>query len=153
MKETGPHPDSGTSITGTACNRQATRRVHVYTDKKQIADILEVQGGVRGYATPPRLLAITSDLRCWFGGHERNQGYVDAGLYAMELLLALEDQNLAACALNTMAFYKKSRKLRTACGIPDNEIFAMLIAVGPPPTGKLTPISFRQSGESITSWH
>ena len=64
------------------------------------------------------------------GVNERNEGYVDGGLFSMSLLYALEARGLAACPLNTMFSEQVDRKTRDLLDIPDNEVFVMYIAVG-----------------------
>lgn len=83
------------------CNRQAVS-VHIEDCPATINSLLAIQGGFNGYPTPPKLLVITADLRAFLDPTERNQAYIDGGLFSMTLLLALESFGFAACALNAM---------------------------------------------------
>lgn len=115
--------------TPSVCNRQPSR-VRIYTDKDVIVKALKIQGGFSGYDTPPALMLITADLQSFIATNERNEAYVDGGLFAMSLLYSLEANNLAACPLNTMFNKKTNAETRELLHIPDNEVFIMYIAVG-----------------------
>lgn len=115
--------------TPTVCNRQPAR-VHIILDSSKIAESLHIQGGFNGYRTPPALLLITSDIRAFLNENERNEAFVDGGLYAMSLLLALEAVGLAACPLNTMMNQQQDSATRALLQIPDYEFMVMYIAVG-----------------------
>lgn len=112
-----------------ACNRQPTR-IRVLLDGATIERALKVQGGFGGYKTPPALLLVTSDCRSFVGPQERNEGYIDAGMFSMTLLYALEEHDLAACPLNTMLHRKEEDETRKLLGIADWETLVMYIAVG-----------------------
>src|SRR5690606_22323819 len=83
------------------CNRQSSRVLVIY-DRSTIQKILALQGGFRGYETPNVLLVVTSDISIFVAPQERNQPYVDGGIFSMALLLALEFFSIAACPLNAM---------------------------------------------------
>lgn len=115
--------------TPSVCNRQPAR-VRIFTDAKQISEALKIQGGFGGYDAPPALMLITADLQAFMGSNERNEGYVDGGLFSMSLLYALESCGLAACPLNTMFFQETDRRTRVLLHVPENEVFIMYISVG-----------------------
>lgn len=115
--------------TPSVCNRQPTR-VHVITNPEIIAKAMPLQGGYRGYAMPPALVLITADNRAFMSQDERNEGFVDGGLFGMSLLLALEEAGLAACPLNTMLPARRDDATRRLLHIPDSEFLVMYIAVG-----------------------
>lgn len=115
--------------TPTVCNRQSTR-LHVMLDGELIKQALELQGGFKGFATPPALILVTADNQVFMNPDERNEGFVDGGLFGMSLLYALEASGLAACPLNTMLPSKRDDVTRDLLHIPDSEFFVMYIAVG-----------------------
>ena len=115
--------------TPSVCNRQATR-VYQIADPEKIATALKIQGGFNGYDMPPVLLLITSDIRAFMNIHERNEPFVDGGLFSMSLLYALEAYGLAACSLNAMFSLSQDRQTRILLNIPDYELPVMYIAVG-----------------------
>ncbi|NMM99129.1 nitroreductase family protein [Bifidobacterium olomucense] len=136
--------------TPSVCNRQPTR-VHIVLNKKNISDLLRLQAGINGYPTPPALLVITSDLSAFMTEYERNEGYVDGGLFSMNLLYALESHGLGTCPLNTMFTAKVEKLTRNILQIPDNEIFVLYIAVGHFPEITRTCQSLRFSAKQITT--
>ena len=115
--------------TPSVCNRQSAR-VRIVLNPSRIRTLLEAQGGYHGYATPPVLLLVSSDLRAFLNHTERNEPYVDGGLFAMSLLYALEYRGLAACPLNAMFDRAQDARVRELSGLPDHEVPVMVIAVG-----------------------
>jgi hypothetical protein len=86
------------------CNRQFGR-VWYTTDRAKIDAMLDVQGGARGFGhRVPTLLMVTAELSAYIGD-ERYQGWIDGGLFAMNLLLGLEAHGVSSCCLN----WSKSR--------------------------------------------
>lgn len=131
------------------CNRQSSR-VRVLSDKKKIEDVLRLHGGLSGYETPPMLITVTTDNSSLVELFERNQGYVDGGLFAMSLLLALEYEGLATCSLNAMFRYRIEKRIRRLLDIRESENIVMFIAVGNPKEKVSVPKSFRYNATDIT---
>lgn len=136
--------------TPSVCNRQATR-IHQITDPAKVKAALDIQGGFHGYAPPPVLLLVTSDIRAFMNEAERNEPFTDGGLFSMSLLYALEAYGLAACPLNAMFTLTQERQTRKLLNIPDNEFLVMYIAVGNFPDTVPVCRSTRKSAESIVT--
>ncbi|CAM3049673.1 polysaccharide pyruvyl transferase family protein [Paracoccus nototheniae] len=134
------------------CNRQGPR-VHYFTDHGQIEKIVDLQSGFKGYAKPPGLLLVTCDLTCFVAPSERNQGFIDGGLFMMSLLLALEEVGLGSCPLNAAMNAGKEGKIRRIAGISASEILISFIAIGNFDPGVLVARSFRYPTSSILSVH
>lgn len=134
--------------TPSVCNRQATR-IYQISDPAIIESALDIQGGFHGYKAPPVLLFITSDIRAFMNANERNEPFVDGGLFAMSLLYALEAYGLAACPLNAMFDQSQDNRTRQLLNIPDNELPIMYIAVGNFPSNIPVCRSTRRTVESI----
>ncbi|WP_119697087.1 polysaccharide pyruvyl transferase family protein [Microbacterium halotolerans] len=124
------------------CNRQPVR-VHQFDDKSKLGPVLELQGGFRGYELPPKLLLVTSDHAAFVAAVERNQAYIDGGLFMMLLLLGLEHTGLGAVSLNTAMGQEREAAIREILGIPDSEVFISFIAVGHFDRSVLVPRSKR----------
>lgn len=135
--------------TPSVCNRQATR-IHVITNPEKIAKALSLQSGVNGFPTPPVLILVTTDIRAFMTAYERNEGFVDGGLFAMSLLLSLESIGLGACPLNTMFNKTIEEKTRALLNIPDNEYLIMYIEIGHYPKHVRTCKSLRYNYKDIT---
>lgn len=134
------------------CNRQ-TARAHVYTGSA-IQELLKFQNGNRGFGhRVPLLFVVTSDLRLFTGVDERYQAWIDGGMFAMLLLLALHAQGLGAVALNWSVKNRSDVALRKAGDIPAHERIIMLIACGYPEEGALVPISQRRPVDKIIRFH
>jgi nitroreductase len=138
--------------TPSVCNRQSGR-VHAYAGE-QIARLLAHQSGNRGFGhRVPLLLVVTSDLRCFTGSVERYQAWIDGGMFAMTLLLALHSLGLGAVSLNWSVHHDRDQALRGEGGIPDNERIIMLIACGYPAEDAKVPVSLRYPVEHFLTWH
>jgi nitroreductase len=112
------------------CNRES-RRVHAGFDPALRERMLSFQNGNRGFGhLAGAILVITSDLRHFTDFGERNQAFVDGGLFAMTLALALHGQGYGTCFLNWSAPFWRDRDMRRALGIPDHEAVVTFLAVG-----------------------
>jgi len=136
------------------CNRQATR-IHVYRDRAKIAELLNLQGGGRGFVEAvPTLFVITSEITAWGGPQQRNQPYVDGGIYTMMLLLSLDALGFVNCPMNLAVTHRAERAIKAAGGIPSCERLIVMIAAGPPPTHTLrAACSPRWPAEAICHVH
>ncbi|UMB60793.1 nitroreductase family protein [Lutibacter sp. A80] len=129
--------------TPSACNRQAVR-VHLYTKKEQIQKILTIQGGNRGFGhLTTTLLIITFEPSLYFEESERNSGYVDGGMYCMNLLYSLHANKIAGCILNAAHNPKKDIEIRKYTNLPDSESFVAMIACGMTPSNFKVAMSYR----------
>lgn len=116
--------------TPSVCNRQSSR-VRIYP-RGEIADsILALQNGNRGFGhTASHILIVTSDLTAFVSAGERNQPFVDGGMFAMSMVYALQDQGISSCCLNWSTTSMHDAKIRRLISIEDTEAVIMLIAVG-----------------------
>lgn len=132
-----------------SCNRQGVR-TYVFTETKKINQILEIQGGNRGFGyLTNKLVLITSELGVSTGFVERNIGYVDGGMFAMNLLYALHFNEIGACPLNCNLSVKNDIKLRKLCGIKESEVFVLMISCGIVPESFKIALSKRFSIDDI----
>lgn len=112
------------------CNRQACGVVLVQDPEKHKA-ALEIQGGNRGFGHEvTSLLVVTADLSVFRDSKERNQAFVDGGLFAMTLMYALHHAGVGCCPLNWSADRHKDVRLRRLLGIADDTVIIMLLGVG-----------------------
>lgn len=135
--------------TPSVCNRQSSR-VRVITNPELISQTLNAQGGYTGYDLPPVLLLLTTDTGTFIDHTERNQIYIDGGLFAMSLLTSIEFVGLGACALNAMFGLHTERKIRDILHVPENENLIVFITVGSILEETPYPKSFRYTAEDIT---
>ena len=119
--------------TPSVCNRQCWR-VHVFSTPEDKALVLKYQNGNAGFGhMAAHVLLVTADLRTFVSSGERNQAFIDGGLYAMSLLYALQARGIASCPLNLGLSFFMDRALRKAAKLPANENLIMMIAIGYPP--------------------
>ncbi len=139
--------------TPSACNRQPWR-VHFIKDKELLARILSIQGGLRGNGLNlEKLLLVSVDLRYFSSINERNQGYIDGGIFLMSLVYALTYNEIATCILNTIFSKKKDKEIRELLGNEESEIFIGFIAVGNYPDTFKVPASLRDSSMKCLRIH
>lgn len=116
--------------TPSVCNRQSAR-VHVFTDATDMLQVLKHQDGNAGFGHQAgAVMVITSDLSCFYKEGERNQGFVDGGMFAVSLVYALHSLGLGSCLLNWSRGPYDDAQLRREIGLPENEVIITLLAVG-----------------------
>lgn len=130
------------------CNRQNTN-VYVVTDSNKIDKALKTQGGMVGYKNPPILILVTNDIKGSSFFTERNQAFIDGGLFVMSLLLGLEYEKLAAVCLHTMVDSQQDLKIREILDVPESEALITFIAIGNLKESLLTPHSQRLKIDDI----
>ncbi len=127
-----------TRNTPSACNRQCVHS-YVYTNPEKISEILLLQGGNRGFGhLTNKLIVITAEVGKFFGVNERNEAYIDGGMFAMNLLYSLHFHGIGACILNCSHDPNKDKRIRKATDIKESEVFIAMISCGyAPDTFKL----------------
>lgn len=112
------------------CNRQASR-IYFVKESSLKQQILACQNGNRGFGdTAPVVALVTVDLRNFLDASERYQGWIDGGLFAMNLLLGIHAQGYGACCLNWSALPAQDKAVRRLGVIPTQESIIMMIAIG-----------------------
>ncbi len=133
------------------CNRQAWH-LYALTDRGKIRTALAYQNGNRGFTDRiPLLFIIASDLRHFVSAEERNQAWIDGGLFSMMLSLGLYAKGLGSCMLNWCATSDNDRSLRRLLGIPDHEVIIMMMAAGYLPEKIKVTASPRRETSAILS--
>lgn len=113
------------TFTPSVCNRQ-NWKVFVFTSAEDKRRVLAFQNGNRGFGEQAnKVLVVTTDLQ-----GERNQCWIDGGMFAMSLLYALHSMGVGTCCLNWSVKMETDQGMRAAAGIPDSHAVIMLIAVG-----------------------
>ena len=116
-----------------ACNRQHTR-VHCISNATLRNQLLSLQNGNRGFGSDAdKLLVITTCLSDIQYVEERNDPYVNAGIFIMNLCYALHYNRIGCCILNWHAKPETDINARRLIHIPDDESIVALIACGVPP--------------------
>jgi nitroreductase len=135
--------------TPSVCNRQ-TWKVYACSDQDQKNRLLKHQNGNRGFGPMAgQILIVTSDLNLFVGAAERNQSFIDGGLFSMSLIYALHSLGLGTCCLNWSVTMERDKALRHEAGIDDSESIIMLIAVGHLPDTLSVACSPRRKTEEV----
>lgn len=112
------------------CNRQASN-IYLLENKKQIDAVLKIQGGFVGYTeNVKQLMILTNDRKYYYTIGERNQFYIDGGLYLMNLLYALHYYQIANCPANWGMAISKEKELDKVIKIPESEKIICMIPIG-----------------------
>ena len=116
--------------TPSVCNRQGWK-VYIVENEDLKQKALNIQGGNRGFGdTVNKLLVITTEINTFNDPKERNQYWIDGGLFSMSIVYALHSMGIGTCCLNWSAKPAKDKKLRKALNIKPNHAIVMLLAIG-----------------------
>lgn len=118
-----------TEYTPSACNRQPWV-IRVFTQKENIQKILGIQQGSRQFKDDVSAVILISSSYNSFAISEKDQPYVNGGLYAMTLLYALHSKGLGAIPLNMGLKPKEVEKIKKLANLGVTDAPVMLIAVG-----------------------
>ena len=127
-----------------ACNRQASR-VYVVQDKNLIRNVMDNQLGDQGWCNNADTLFIVTSIASYFGSlYERDEPFIDGGMFAMNLIMGLHAQGIASCCKMYIRHPKIDNTIRELITIPKDEIPIILILAGHYPNHSVTsPISRR----------
>ncbi|MFT6834216.1 MAG: nitroreductase [Francisellaceae bacterium] len=134
------------------CNRQPWR-VHFFSEGK-VKKILSLQNGNVGFGDEvPYVAVVTCDLKAFYAPSERNQAFVDGGLFSMSFLLALHSLDIQACALNWCDTFGVRRKFSKLGFVDNSEVVIMIIAFGYAENGATCAKSPRLDTENFLKFH
>lgn len=112
------------------CNRQSSK-VYLLENKSLIDKVLNIQGGMAGYTKNiHQLLILTTDRSYFYTVGERNQMFIDGGLFLMNLLYSLHFYKIANCPANWGKTVKEERMLEKYIKIPQSEKIICMIPIG-----------------------
>ena len=132
-----------------SCNRQTTK-ILAFTDRGSIQRVLSHHQGNRGFGDQlGGVFVVTVDLRNWNTIGERNQGWVDGGMFAMTLALGLHAEGLGACMLNWSATMEEDRAMRSLLGLGQSHVIITLIGFGHMVESFSVPVSRRRPIEQV----
>ena len=116
--------------TPSACNRQSSK-VYSILDRKRISEILDLQYGNQGWADKAAaMFIITGSLSCFGEYYEREQVYIDGGLFAMNFVYGLHLNGIASCFKMFVRDSRLQNKIWEICKIPKNEVPIVIVMAG-----------------------
>ena len=135
--------------TPTVCNRQSPK-VYAYDEASDRTRVISCQRGNGGFGHEiPLILVVTSDVQTFFAVGERNQCWIDGGLFAMSLVYALHSLGLGAICLNWSVEKLFDKELHEVADIPSSEAVIMMIGVGHLPDKLTVAQSCRKPIEEV----
>lgn len=131
------------------CNRQATK-VYLLENKEKIDYCLDIQGGFNGYIeNVKQLLIVTVDRNYFYTTGERNQFYIDGGIYLLNLLYALHYYKISACPANWGKDVNEEKELYKKVTLPKSEKIICMIPVGKAPENFSVTLSYRRDVDEV----
>lgn len=114
-----------------ACNRQSVK-VYFYKDEATNKGLGNLIAGNTGFENETsRYIVITSNVSAFYESFERNQMYIDGGIFALALSESLHYYGIANCILQNGESKEKDDEFRKVCqNIPENEKIIVFMAVG-----------------------
>ena len=128
-----------------ACNRQMCRLYWVKRVSGREVIMRVCAAGLTGFDLErASIFIVTFDLASFTCAEEANQGYLNAGLAAMNFVNALHVRGVGSSFVQWVVKERDSSELRASCNIPENETIAVIVAAGPYPDSALIPASKRR---------
>lgn len=135
--------------TPSACNRQPWKVYHTH-GKTLVDKVRSIQHGLTTHGENLNdMLLITSNTAFYRGPHERNQAYVDGGIFAMNLVNSLTYYGVASCMLHADFMSKQEDNMRALLNVPENEVFICFVAIGTFPSEIKTAVSPKDKIENF----
>ncbi|MCR5752142.1 MAG: nitroreductase family protein [Kiritimatiellae bacterium] len=141
--------------TPSACNRQHSR-VHCVSDHQTRDAIYDIQKGKgnRGFGEDAdKLLVITAELQDLRWIEERNDVFVNGGMFLMNLSYALYYYKIAHCILNWSVTIDADKTIHRLLSIPESERVIAMIACGNAPDEFYVANSPRKSWRTVFTNH
>jgi len=131
------------------CNRQSVE-VYLINNKEITQDILKIQSGMNATSeNVQQIIIITSEIGAFISPVERNQMFVDGGIFLQNLLYALHFNGIAACALNWSKPFFYEFNIRKHLKISHQKRIISAIAIGYPKDNLKVPFSSRKNVDEI----
>ena len=136
-------------LTPTACNRQMVKIYQVVNkDKKEELD--KIIMGLSGFEKENiNYFIFTFDISAFSFSGERNQGYLNAGLVAMNFVNALHNKKIGSCFLQWGNTSKEENNIKEKFNIPKNERIAIIVAAGYYKDKTIIPCSTRKTLDEV----
>lgn len=128
-----------------ACNRQPFK-FYIFDDPLRAQQIGAIPMGTAGFAHNFQcIVVIVGDLSAYPFEKDRHIIYIDGGLAAMQLQLALETQGLASCCINWPDIERYDHQMAQELDLAPYQRPVMLMAVGYPQADALVPYSAKKT--------
>lgn len=116
--------------TPSVCNRQPCK-VYLLEDKERVDKLLTIQGGLTGYTKNiNQVLLLTVDRNYFYTVGERNQLYIDGGMFLMNMLYSLHFYKIANCPANWGKLQDEEKLLTGIVDVPESEKIICIVPIG-----------------------
>ena len=116
--------------TPTACNRQACS-LYTFQNEDIKRELIENQLGDQGWCNNADTLFIVTANQSYFNAtYERFEPFIDGGMYAMNVVMALHAQKIASCCKMFVHYPTLEKKVKVIAGISNCERPIMFILAG-----------------------
>ena len=132
-----------------ACNRQMVKVYDVRSEKASDYIVRFAQGKSAFVLDTVSFLLITFDMNAFYFSGERNQGWFNAGLFAMNLINAMHSKGIGSCFIQFGNTNSEEKKIKADLGIPGSERIAIILAYGYYTDETKVPDSTRKETDSI----
>ncbi len=126
------------------CNRQPFSALLVQKEDL-VEKVFKLQSGLKGYYEEvSQVLVVISDRQYYYTVGERNQLYVDGGMFLMNLLYALHYYEIAACPAHWAMPSHVNRSVIKLLNLKESQQVICLIAIGYPQEDIRATLSLRR---------
>ncbi|MFW5445852.1 nitroreductase family protein [Aerococcus urinaeequi] len=116
--------------TPSVCNRQAYK-VYQIKNEHLLEKIFKLQAGLTTNGENlQQFLLVTCNREYMLDARERNQTYIDGGMFLMTLVYALTYEQIATCTLNSSFSLEKEKLVRELLAISESEDLIAFVALG-----------------------
>ena len=128
-----------------ACNKQPMKS-YIVKDKLKLQKIIDLQQGNRGFGhLIDKIIVVTTRFSGCVRYSDRFYPFVDAGIYAMNVLYSLHFYEIGAIPLVWLSTHQRDEELRVLIGASSDEIPCLLIGIGELSEKVVSPLSPRKS--------
>lgn len=132
-----------------ACNRQMCK-VYQIEDSDKISTLAEVIMGLGGFDKDGvNYFVFTYDIAAFSFYGERNQGYFNTGLFAMNFANALHFKGIGSCFLQWGNTAQEDEMVRKKLGISKSERIVVVLAAGYYADETISPCSCRKDVNEV----
>lgn len=137
-------------LSPSACNRQMCK-IYYIKDKKKKELLSKSIMGLTGFDNNSiNLFLITYDISAFLFYGERNQGFFNSGLFAMNFVNAMHFKGIGSCLLQWSNTTKEENLIKNELNIPKNEKIVVAIAGGYYIDKSNVPVSPRKKFDEIS---
>lgn len=117
-------------VSPSACNRQPCKLYYIKNGdlRELLNNTVPGVGGLNKETL--NYFIVTFDIAALYNGKERNQGFFNAGLAAMNFVSGLNCSGIGSCFLQWDLLERHDARVRKALGLPVSERIAVVIAAG-----------------------